>query len=106
MSHETSTPPAEADAADVQRMTADLRDVTVTTVSDRPLPAEAQPSSPPAALAAVRRRAEIKQKCQAVLKKLQEHNFAWIFNQPVDPVELGLNVRRESFRFGQFSRRF
>ena len=36
MSHETSTPPAEADAADVQRMTADLRDVTV---SNRPLPA-------------------------------------------------------------------
>ena len=37
--------------------------------------------------------AKIKQKCQPVLKKLQEHNFAWIFNQPVDPVELGLNVR-------------
>ena len=37
--------------------------------------------------------AETKQKCQPVLKKLQEHNFAWIFNQPVDPVELGLAVR-------------
>ena len=35
----------------------------------------------------------VKQKCQPVLKKLQEHNFAWIFNQPVDPVELGLAVR-------------
>ena len=36
MSHETSTPPAEADAPDVSRLAADLR---VATVSDRPLPA-------------------------------------------------------------------
>ena len=39
MSHETSTPPAEADAPDVSRLAADLRDMTVATVSDRPLPA-------------------------------------------------------------------
>ena len=36
MSRETSTPPAETDAADVSRLAEDLRDATV---SDRPLPA-------------------------------------------------------------------
>jgi E1A/CREB-binding protein len=32
----------------------------------------------------------IKQTCPQLLKRVQEHNFAWIFSQPVDPVELNL----------------
>ena len=32
----------------------------------------------------------IRQRCTPVLKKLMEHEYGWIFNQPVDPVELKL----------------
>jgi len=34
--------------------------------------------------------AKIKQKCMEVLKGLQSHQHGWVFNSPVDPVELGL----------------
>jgi len=34
--------------------------------------------------------AKIKIKCGEVLKTLQNHQHAWVFNSPVDPVELGL----------------
>jgi len=34
--------------------------------------------------------AKIKQKCMEVLKGLQAHQHGWVFNSPVDPVELGL----------------
>jgi E1A/CREB-binding protein len=34
--------------------------------------------------------AKIRQKCSPVLKKLIDHECAWIFMQPVDPVELNL----------------
>jgi len=34
--------------------------------------------------------AKIRQKCSPVLKKLVDHECAWIFMQPVDPVELNL----------------
>lgn len=34
--------------------------------------------------------AKLKQKCNEVLKALQTHQHAWVFNCPVDPVELGL----------------
>lgn len=33
---------------------------------------------------------KLKQKCLDVLKILQTHQHAWVFNTPVDPVELGL----------------
>ena len=32
----------------------------------------------------------IRQRCTPVLKKLMDHEFGWIFNQPVDPVDLKL----------------
>jgi E1A/CREB-binding protein len=34
--------------------------------------------------------AKLKSKCMEVLKGLQSHQHAWVFNNPVDPVELGL----------------
>jgi E1A/CREB-binding protein len=34
--------------------------------------------------------AKLKAKCGEVLKGLQSHNHGWVFNTPVDPVELGL----------------
>ncbi|KAG7373114.1 histone acetylation domain containing protein [Nitzschia inconspicua] len=34
--------------------------------------------------------AKLKQKCSEVLKGLQTHQHGWVFNCPVDPVELGL----------------
>lgn len=34
--------------------------------------------------------AKLKTKCLEVLKGLQNHNHGWVFNCPVDPVELGL----------------
>lgn len=34
--------------------------------------------------------AKLKQKCSEVLKGLQAHQHGWVFNCPVDPVELGL----------------
>ena len=34
--------------------------------------------------------AKLKQKCLEVLKGLQAHQHGWVFNVPVDPVELGL----------------
>lgn len=34
--------------------------------------------------------AKLKQKCSDVLKSLQSHQHGWVFNLPVDPVELGL----------------
>lgn len=34
--------------------------------------------------------AKLKQKCLEVLKGLQTHQHGWVFNVPVDPVELGL----------------
>jgi E1A/CREB-binding protein len=34
--------------------------------------------------------AKLKQKCTEVLKGLQQHQHGWVFNCPVDPVELGL----------------
>jgi len=34
--------------------------------------------------------AKLKQKCSEVLKGLQQHQHGWVFNCPVDPVELGL----------------
>lgn len=34
--------------------------------------------------------AKLKQKCSEVLKGLQTHQHGWVFNSPVDPVELGL----------------
>lgn len=34
--------------------------------------------------------AKLKSKCMEVLKGLQTHNHGWVFNCPVDPVELGL----------------
>lgn len=34
--------------------------------------------------------AKLKQKCSEVLKGLQTHQHGWVFNFPVDPVELGL----------------
>ena len=34
--------------------------------------------------------AKLKSKCMEVLKGLQTHNHGWVFNSPVDPVELGL----------------
>jgi Bromodomain/TAZ zinc finger/PHD-finger len=34
--------------------------------------------------------AKLKTKCQDVLKGLQTHQHGWVFNCPVDPVELGL----------------
>ena len=34
--------------------------------------------------------AKLKQKCMEVLKGLQAHQHGWVFNTPVDPVELGL----------------
>lgn len=34
--------------------------------------------------------AKLKQKCSEVLKGLQTHQHGWVFNTPVDPVELGL----------------
>lgn len=34
--------------------------------------------------------AKLKQKCSEVLKTLQTHQHGWVFNCPVDPVELGL----------------
>ena len=34
--------------------------------------------------------AKLKQKCTEVLKGLQTHQHGWVFNVPVDPVELGL----------------
>ncbi len=34
--------------------------------------------------------AKLKAKCQEVLKGLQTHQHGWVFNCPVDPVELGL----------------
>jgi E1A/CREB-binding protein len=33
---------------------------------------------------------KVKTKCLEVLKTLQSHQHAWVFNSPVDPVELGL----------------
>ncbi len=33
---------------------------------------------------------KLKSKCSDVLKSLQSHNHGWVFNTPVDPVELGL----------------
>ncbi len=33
---------------------------------------------------------KLKQKCTEVLKSLQSHQHGWVFNCPVDPVELGL----------------
>lgn len=35
--------------------------------------------------------AKLKSKCSEVLKGLQNHQHGWVFNNPVDPVELGLN---------------
>jgi len=34
--------------------------------------------------------AKLKSKCLEVLKGLQQHQHGWVFNTPVDPVELGL----------------
>jgi hypothetical protein len=34
--------------------------------------------------------AKLKQECLQVLKGLQQHQHGWVFNVPVDPVELGL----------------
>lgn len=34
--------------------------------------------------------AKLKQRCGEVLKVLQTHEHGWVFNSPVDPVELGL----------------
>lgn len=34
--------------------------------------------------------AKVKSKCSEVLKGLQSHEYGWVFNSPVDPVELGL----------------
>jgi E1A/CREB-binding protein len=34
--------------------------------------------------------AKLKSECSAVLKGLQTHQHGWVFNAPVDPVELGL----------------
>jgi len=34
--------------------------------------------------------AKLKAKCMEVLKGLQNHQHGWVFNNPVDPVELGL----------------
>ena len=34
--------------------------------------------------------AKLKSKCMEVLKGLQNHQHGWVFNNPVDPVELGL----------------
>jgi len=34
--------------------------------------------------------AKLKQKCSDVLKEMQTHQHGWVFNCPVDPVELGL----------------
>eukprot|EP00612_Vaucheria_litorea_P006500 CAMPEP_0171473164 /NCGR_PEP_ID=MMETSP0946-20130122/1685_1 /TAXON_ID=109269 /ORGANISM="Vaucheria litorea, Strain CCMP2940" /LENGTH=174 /DNA_ID=CAMNT_0012002889 /DNA_START=195 /DNA_END=715 /DNA_ORIENTATION=+ len=33
---------------------------------------------------------KVKLKCSPLLKKLMEHEYGWIFNQPVDPLELNL----------------
>ena len=34
--------------------------------------------------------AKLKAKCMEVLKGLQNHQHGWVFNNPVDPIELGL----------------
>ena len=34
--------------------------------------------------------AVLKTKCNEILKEVMGHQFGWVFNNPVDPVELGL----------------
>ena len=34
---------------------------------------------------------QISQKCLPIVKKLSEHENGWVFNEPVDPVELGIH---------------
>jgi hypothetical protein len=45
---------------------------------------------------------QLKSRCLDILSNIQKHQFGWVFNQPVDPVELNLpdyfeiiKVRRE-----------
>ena len=36
------------------------------------------------------KKSDMRKKCMPVLKKLQEYEYGWIFNDPVNPVELNL----------------
>lgn len=53
--------------------------------------------------------AKLKSKCMEVLKGLQNHQHGWVFNNPVDPVELGLpdyfEVIKKPMDLGTISKR-
>ena len=53
--------------------------------------------------------AKLKAKCSEVLKALMTHEHGWVFNNPVDPVELGLpdyfDVIKKPMDLGTISRR-